>query len=356
MTSRERVMMTMDHQEPDRVPLFYRDVPEVEKRILEDLNLKTRDEMLEFFGIDFRWVSPKYIGPALFDEETGYKKNIFGVEYHFKQAGHGGHWEPVSFPLETVFVPEVLNDYPWPSVDWYDFSVLDKQFDQYQGYAIMTAPGIDTSPGVLTVIQDLVGMERAMMDMLLNPDFYHALIDKIMCFNSSFIEKLYAIAGNRIDFYRIGEDYGSQRGLLIGIDQWKEFIQPTLLEMSKVPKSHKSYYYQHTCGGVAELIPYLIESGVDVLDPLQITAKGMDPVELKKKYGMQLCFSGGIDEQNILPHGSPEQVKNEVFRMLDIMAKDGGYFVGPTHNFQADIPTRNIVAMYDAAREWRYNH
>jgi len=354
MTPKERVYTAMRHRMPDRVPLFYRDVPSVEERLLKDLNLGTRDELLEFLEIDFRWVKPEYIGPSLENENTGLRKNIFGVKYKYVPAGHGGHWEPVAFPLENISDPQALHDYPWPTTDWFDFSILEGQLTKYRDYAIMTAPGVDSSPGVLTVIQDLIGMERAMADMLINPDFYHALIDHIMEFNIAYIDKMYDVAGNRIDFFRIGEDYGSQQGLLFGMEQWKEFIQPTLLKMSEIPKKHHSYYYQHTCGGVAQLIPLLIESGVDVLDPVQITAKGMDPQELKTRYGDRLCFSGGIDEQKVLPNGTPEQVREEVIRVLSIMGKDGGYFVGPTHNFQADIPTENIVAMYNAAREWKY--
>ena len=354
MTHKERVYTSMRHRMPDRVPLFYRDVPDVEERLLKDLKLETRDELLEFLGIDFRWVRPEYIGPSLKNKDTGRCKNIFGVEYKYVPAGHGGHWEPVSFPLQNVSNPEALEDYSWPSTDWFDFSVLEGQLTKYGDHAIMTAPGVDSSPGVLTVIQDLIGMERAMADMLINPDFYHALIEHIMEFNLAYIKKMYDVAGNRIDFFRIGEDYGSQQGLLFGMEQWKEFIQPTLLKMSEIPKKNHSYYYQHTCGGVAALIPLLIESGVDVLDPVQITAKGMDPRELKDRYGDKLCFSGGIDEQQVLPNGTPEQVRDEVIRILNIMGKDGGYFVAPTHNFQADIPTENILAMYAAAREWNY--
>lgn len=354
MTPKERVYTAMRHRRPDRVPLFYRDVPAVEKRLLKDLKLDTRDELLEFLEIDFRWIRPEYIGPSLEDNKTGLRKNIFSVEYKYVPAGHGGHWEPVAFPLQNISDPGALDDYPWPTPDWFDFSTIEGDLKNYRDYAIMTAPYIDSSPGVLTVIQDLIGMERAMMDMLMNPDFYHALTSHIMEFYLSYIEKLYEVAGNRIDFFRIGEDYGSQQGLLFGIEQWKEFIQPSLMKMSEIPKKHQSIIYLHTCGGVADLIPLLIESGVDVLDPVQITARGMDPHELKTRYGSKLCFSGGIDEQLVLPNGTPEEVRDEVIRILNIMGKDGGYFVGPTHNFQADIPTENIVAMYQAAREWKY--
>ncbi len=353
MTPRERVLLAVRHREPDRVPLFYRDVPEVDARLRRDLGLKTRDELLEWLQIDFRWVEPVYVGPPLLDQATGHRRNIWGVEYAWAEAGHGGYWDPVRFPLEQIEDPAALDEYPWPKLEWFDFQAVAAQLDRYRDYAIMTAPGV-ASPGVLSTMQDLLGMERTLTDMLINPEFLHALSARILAFNLEFIERLYAVAGNRIDFFRIGDDYGTQRGLLFGRAQWHEFMRPTLAAMSGIAKRHGSYYYQHTCGAVRELIPELIEVGVDVLDTLQVKAAGMIPAELKAEFGNRLCFSGGIDEQELLPRGTTEQVAQAVRELIGTMAPGGGFFLGSTHNFQADIPTENIVAMYQAAHECRW--
>jgi uroporphyrinogen decarboxylase len=352
MTSRERVLQAAQHRETDRVPLFYRDVPEVDARLRRDLGLQSRDELLEWLEVDFRWVEPVYVGPKLKDEATGRRRNIWGVEYHWLEVGHGGHWEPVRFPLEQIDNPAALADYPWPKIEWFDFAAVEAQLERYRDYAIMTAPGV-TSPGVLTTMQDLLGMERTLIDMLGNPDFFHAVADRVLAFNLEFIERLYGVAGNRIDFFRIGDDYGTQRGLLFGKPQWREFMRPTLAVMSRIAKRHGSRYYHHSCGGVRDLIPDLMEVGVDVLDPLQVKAAGMVPVALKAEYGEHLSFSGGVDEQELLPRGTPDQVARAVRDLIDVMAPGGGFFLGSTHNFQADIPTENIVAMYQSAREYR---
>ncbi len=351
MTPRERVLRAVQHQEPDRVPLFYRDVPDVDARLRRDLGLESRDELLELLRVDFRWVEPAYVGPSLEDETTGRRRDIWGVEYAWIEAGHGGQWEPVAFPLADVEDPAALDDYPWPKLEWFDFDAVDAQLQRYRDYAIMTAPGV-ASPGVMATIQFLLGMERTLTDMLINPAFFHALAEQILAFNLEFIERLYDVAGERIDFFRIGEDYGTQRGLLFGKPQWHEFIRPTLVAMSRIAKRHGSYYYQHCCGAVRALIPELIEVGVDVLDPLQVKAAGMVPAELKAEFGGRLCFSGGVDEQELLPRGTPGQVAGAVRELIDVMAPGGGFFLGPTHNFQADIPTENILAMYKAAREY----
>ena len=345
-------MAAMRGEESDRVPLFYRDVPEVEERLRRDLGVADRDALLELLDIDFRWVEPAYIGPPLENSARGTRRDIWGVEYRWVAAGHGGQWEPLEFPLAETEDPAALEEYPWPEVGWFDFAAVDMQLERYRDYAVMTAPGV-ASPGVLNTIQSLVGMERAMTDMLVNPDFFQALSERILSFNLEFIRRLYDVAGGRIDFFRIGEDYGTQRGLLFSRDLWRRFIRPALAAMSAVPKRSGSFYYQHTCGGVRELIPDLIDAGVDVLDPLQVTAAGMVPAELKAEFGGRLCFSGGVDEQRLLPNGTPAEVEQGVRDLLEIMTPGGKFFLGPTHNLQADIPTENVLAMYRAAKYYK---
>ena len=353
MTPKVRVLAAVRHEEPDRVPLFYRDVPEIEARLTRDLGLKDREALLRHFGIDFRWVEPRYCGPPRQNDETGHTQDIWGVEYKYVTAGDGGYWEPVAFPLSAVQDPAALEDYCWPRVDWFDFSGLDAQLEQYREFAVMTAPG-NASASVLTIIQNLLGMERALMDMLLNPELFQRLIDKILEFYLAFLERFFTEARGRVDFLRIGDDFGSQQGLLFSRGLWRQFMQPALLALSAVAKRHGALYYHHSCGAIRELIPLLIETGADALDPLQVKANGMDPAKLKAEFGRQICFSGGVDEQELLSRGTPKEVRKGVRSLLEIMAPGGGFFVGPTHNFQCDIPTENIVALYQVAQDWKY--
>ena len=345
--------MAVRHQEPDRVPLFYRDIPEVDARLQKDLGLNSREELYRYFDIDFRWVAPKYVGPALENPEAGTLRDIWGVEFKYVPASYGGYWEPVAAPLQGQTDPAVLDDYPWPQLDWFDFSEMDAQLDAYQDYAIMTAPG-SASPGTLATIQWLLGMEGALSEMLLHPEFYQALIDHIVKFDLAFLRRIADVAGERIDFYRVGDDFGTQQSLLVSPQVYRRFFQPFMKAVGELARQHGGYYYHHTCGAIRRLIPAFIETGIDVLDPLQVGAAGMVPAELKAEFGDRICFSGGVDEQYLLPNGTPAEVREAVFRLLDDMAPGGGFFIGPTHNLQADIPTGNIVAMYAAAREWTY--
>ena len=352
MTPKERVYKALNHEIPDRVPLMYRDVPEVRKRLKEDLDLHTDDDLFEYFDIDFRWVAPKYTGPELEDPETGYKKDYYGVQYKYtKFSETAGHWNVVDPPLKDVHDPAVLEDYPWPALDCWDFSEMEETCKTYEQYAIMTAPGILSSPGLLqSVIQPLIGVERSLTDMYVNPEFLEALIEKILEFQCKYIEKMMSSANGRIDFFRIGDDFGTQQGLLISPEMFRRFFLPGFKKMADIAKKYGAHYYQHSCGSVRELIPAFLEAGVEVLDPVQVGAKGMDPAELKAEFGESLCFSGGVDEQQLLREDTPEQVAEGVKKLIETMDYGKGFFIGPTHNFQDDIPTENIVAMYEAAK------
>ncbi len=305
--------------------------------------------MLRFLEIDFRWVAPRYVGPSLEGPGPDRRRDVWGIEYRYVRAEHGGNWEQVTWPLARMERISDLADHPWPRVEWFDFSTLEGQFREYAGYATMTGPGV-ASPNVMQMTHYLCGMERGMTDMVLNPGFYAAVLERVLEFTRAYQERLFAAARGRLDFYRIGDDYGTQRGLLVGPDAWRRFVRPWLERFTELPRRHGARYYHHSCGAVRALIPDLIAAGVEVLDPLQVKAEGMNPAELKAEFGRRLTFSGGVDEQELLPRGSVEEVRRGVRNLIEVMAPGGGFFLGPTHNFQPDIPTENIVAMYEEAR------
>ncbi|MGL1890041.1 MAG: hypothetical protein OCD02_00370 [Spirochaetaceae bacterium] len=353
ITSKTRVMDTLNHKETDRTPLMYRDVPEVRQRLKKDLNVTTDDELYKLFGIDFRWVAPEYIGPELNISETE-KIDHWGIEWQYtKFSDSAGYWNEKSFPMEKIDTVIGAASWPIPDIKSWNYSNLSRDCDLYKDYAIMTAPGF-SSPGILQFpIQSLLGTEKSLMDLYINPEFYKALISRVLEFQIPFIDKMMESADGKIDLFRLGDDFGTQEGLLMGLDQWKEFFQPALKKMADKAKCYGAKYYQHSCGAIRELIPSFIETGVDVIDPVQVKANGMIPKELKKEFGNKICFSGGVDEQDLLPHGSEKDVREAVWKLLDDMSGNGGFILGPTHNFQDDIPTKNIVAMYEAVHNWK---
>ncbi len=342
----------MRHESSDRVPFFYRDVPEVRSRLLRELNLANDEALLEYLNIDFRWVEPVYVGPGLRDDDRGIIRDIWGTEFRYVPfSDTGGYWEEVTHPLSEVKDAGQLDDYPWPNLEWFDFTSLPSQVRQYDSYAIMTAPG-DASPSVLQFIQRLVGLERSWTMMAIEPELFDAFVEKILGFVIPFIDRMLSSAGGGIDFLRIGDDFGSQNGMIFSPQMWRERLMSAFARINEVVKSHGGYYYHHSCGGIRAIIDDLIDTGVDVLDPVQVKANGMAPDELNADFGDRIVFSGGVDEQELLPNGSAEEIRKGVWELLDAMAVSGGFFIGPTHNFQDDIPTENILVMYEAAKQW----
>ncbi len=352
MNHKERVLKALNKDVPDRVPFFYWDVPEFGEKMMSYLGFTNRDQLLEHLDVDFRWVEPKYTGPQLVDDDKKKKKDIWGVGYSRIKTGKFEYWQADHFPLEGIVDITALDDYPWPTKDLFDFNSLEKQLTLYKDYAIMTAPGY-SSPGLFRIIQRLIGRESFMEVMMSHPKFFRALCDKIIAFYKEFIDDFFDVADGRIDFIRVADDFGSQTGLTIGIDHWDNYIRPSIDAFTEKPKKMGAHFYMHSCGGVRKLLPNFISAGAEVLDPIQTRASGMSPEGLKKDFGQLITFCGAMDEELLLRKGTPQQVKDGVKELLDVMAPGGRFILGPSHKIKVETPVENVLAMYDAAREWR---
>ena len=216
----------------------------------------------------------------------------------------------------------------------------------------MTAPGY-SSPGLFRIIQRLIGRESFMDVMMSHPRFFRVLCDKVIEFYTAFIDEFFEVGAGRIDFVRVADDFGSQTGLTIGQDHWDKYIRPSIDAFTRKPKEMGAHFYMHSCGGVRKLLPNFISAGAEVLDPIQTRAAGMDPEGLKKDYGKLITFCGAMDEELLLRNGTPEQVKQGVKDLLDVMAPGGRFILGPSHKIKVETPVENVIAMYEAAREWK---
>lgn len=353
MNHKERVFAALNHEQPDRVPFFYWGVPEFTSKMMNHLGFSDRDQMLEYLDVDFRWVEPAYTGPELVDGNGEIKKDIWGVEYALVGRGDLKYWDVKSCPLEGVNDPAVLSDYPWPTIDLFDFSVLDQQVEKYRDYAIITAPGY-SSPGLFRVIQRLIGRDNFLDVMMYHPRFFKGLVEKVSEFYNAYIEAFFAVAGNRVDFIRIADDFGVHSGLIISPETWNEVVRPVFEAYYEIPKKLGVRFYMHSCGGVRKLLPEFISVGAHVLDPIQTRAAGMSPDGLKKDFGSMITFCGALDEELLLRKATPARVKEGVKELLDVMAPGGGFILGPSHKLKVETPVENVVAMYEAAREWKY--
>lgn len=353
MNHKERVLKALHSEFPDRVPFFYWDTPEFGEKMMKHLGFSNRDQLLEYLDVDFRWVEPKYIGTQLISEDRKRKRDIWGVGYTRIEEGNNAYWLADSHPFEGITDPTYLEDYSWPSSDLFDFSSLDQQLTKYQDYAIMTAPGY-SSPGLFRIVKRLIGEQTFTEVMMDYPKFFKALCLKVVEFYTDFMQHFFEVAGDRVDFIRIADDFGTKDGVTISSDQWDLYVRPAIDAFTEEAKNNSAHFYMHSCGGVRKLLPQFISAGAEVLDPIQTTAIGMSADGLKKDFGKIITFCGAMDEELLLKQGAPNMVKEGVTRLLDTMAPGGRFILGPSYKITEDTPVENVLAMYEAARAWTY--
>ena len=196
----------------------------------------------------------------------------------------------------------------------------------------------------------LMGFEKMLYELAVNPEMVEAVFDKLLKYYLAQTTKMLDAADGMIDMIYTSDDLASQESLLISPAMFRKYLKDRWTEFNSTLKkrfgSHTKIHF-HSCGAVADLVPDLIDTGIDILNPIQPGAKGMDPEVLKRKYGDKLSFSGGFDIQNVLPHGTPEEVRAEAVRLARILGKDGGYIASAAHAVQADTPVENVLAMVD---------
>jgi uroporphyrinogen decarboxylase len=191
----------------------------------------------------------------------------------------------------------------------------------------------------------LRGMERFLMDLVLYPDFAEALLDAIVNYDMVLIERALALP---IDAVHLGDDWGQQRGLIMGPLHWRRYIKPRLTRMVSRVKRGGRRVSIHSCGDISAILPDLVEIGVDLINPFQPDV--MDVYTVKAMYGNRLGFWGGLSVQHLLPHGAPEQVRAEVRRLIQEVGHGGGYILAPSHDIPADIPVENMIAAIEEAQ------
>jgi uroporphyrinogen decarboxylase len=289
------------------------------------------------------WVQKKEDG--IYYDELGIGRKFTGL-----------YWETVYYPLANIESCEELKEYPWPNltngkrVDGIRKQALEKM---NQGKAIPVMGSWGGSTGIFELSWYMRGLENFLIDMMTDIPFAEALLDIQLAMHKSRWKMILEEVGDLSDMVCIGDDMATQATLLVSPEKYRSLIKPRQKDMIDfIRKYTKAKIYYHSCGAITPLIEDLLDIGVDILDPVQPLA--MDTRYLKDKYGRQLTFYGGVDVQHVLPFGTPEEVRDEVFKRFDEMGKDGGLILGPSHWLQVDVPWENIHAMYEAIHECRY--
>ena len=199
----------------------------------------------------------------------------------------------------------------------------------------------------------LCGFARLLEGLLTEPDFAHALFQKITGIIGPSLERYLDLVGPYIEVVKMGDDLGGQENALMSPAVYRRMIKPYHQELFQLIKQRsQAHVFLHTCGSILKLLPDLLDAGVEILNPVQVSAQNMDTHHLKSEFGERLSFWGAIDTQHILPKGTVDEVKEEVQKRISDLAPNGGYIVAPVHNVQADVPAENVIAMYRSAREF----
>ena len=346
MTSRERLLLALDHKTPDRVPMDFWMTPEVEAELMRQAGAEDPFAMRVEAGHDLLMTSVGLVSSFYMSQEREYI-DPWGIRFARTpySNGAGSYTEIVGHPLAGD--DALLASYRPPDPEQPEQYALASSLIETYGKTHCIAVGVHCS--AFEGPWYLRGMERFLQDMLINKDYAHELIDRVAGF--------YLVAGLTVarmgcDILLAGDDVGTQDRMLISPALWREFVKPRYARLFGAYKRAKPdlKIAVHICGFIEPIIDDLIEVGVDILNPVQPLA--MDPGRLKKRFGDHLAFWGAVDDQKVMPLGSPEEVEAEVKLRLGQLAPGGGYILCPSHNVQPTTPLENIRAFYRAAERY----
>jgi uroporphyrinogen decarboxylase len=347
MNSRERVLTALAHQQPDRTPVNYLGTPEVDESLKAYFKTDDWDNVLERLGVDLRVLDAPYIGPELKTYSDGRFQNYWGQIRKPIRNQAGTYFESVEFPYAAFKTLQDVKAFRWPKTEWFDYSQIESQCDTYRDYAIVFG-----SPGNMDLINGTAygrGVEQLMYDLALDDPIALACMEKrFQCCYQRSQEALKAAHG-KIDILWIGDDYGTQNGLLLHPKKWRQLFYPRLKAMCDLGHQYNAKVMLHSCGSTRAIWPDLIEAGVDIYDTVQPEAVDMQPEQLKDEFGDKICFHGTVSTQRTLPFGTTHDVIQEVRNRIGTVGKNGGFILAPAHNIQPDTSLQNILAMYSVA-------
>lgn len=366
MTPRERVLRALNDREPDRVPIdiggsFATGINVAAYEALkEHLGVQTEtvvasrrsqiaeveEEIRQRLGIDTYPLLPRAPEGAEVIYPDGSYRDEWGV---VRRKPEGGHYYVVEGPLADEISLADLDYFPWPDPDdpGYLRGLAEEAREVRRGtdYALILSLPV----GFIHQSQFMRGYEAWLMDLVLRPSLAEAIMDHVLERHLSIIGRMLGAVGDNIDVVLYADDVGFQDQTMVSPELYRKFLKPRQARLFEFVKKHsEAKILYHTCGAVYPLIGDFIDIGLDILNPIQTTARGMDIQRLKEEFGQDLCFWGGIDIQQLLPHGSPVEVAATTRATIACLGAGGGYVLSAANNIQADVPPQNILAMVEA--------
>jgi uroporphyrinogen decarboxylase len=342
MTGRERVLAAIGHERTDRAPANYGAHQEVSDALAAKLGVPDQEGLLQALGVDIRHIPAEYYLPEAPADGEGWLTNMWGVRRRL--VGRDPDRYETVYPFDEDTTIDEVHAHPWPDPAKLDYSGVKAACAAvHDTYATVGAPW---SPFYHEVWW-IVGQESFFIWMSTKPEVLSAIIRHVVGYEIEATRRFLEAADGLIDITYVGNDYGSQRGLAVSPAMWNAFIRAEQKRYFDLSHDFGCRVMFHSCGSVRDLVGTLIEDGVDVLDPVQVQAAGMDLGGLCRDFGGRLCFHGGVDTQGTLPFVSSHEVREHVRGHLDLFRDSGGYILTGSQLYIGDIPLDNILAIYE---------
>ena len=370
MNSRERVIMALNHKEPDQIPFDLASTPVsgissvAYNNLMEYRGIKEDNTLFDIVqqiinpseafllenGVDTRAVranaGKNYHMVHGEDGEYKFFHDEWGIKWRMPKAG-GFYYDMASHPLEDAVTDADVDAYD-KFIDITDdarFAGMKEKAEQIYnaGYAVVVN---SPSAGMFELLTWLMGYESSLTSLALEEGAATRLLDKMLEIKMAYWSRVLDEFGDKVTVCQEADDLGTQISLLISPSMYREYVKPRHKELfDMIHRKSNAKVFIHSCGSIREILPDFIESGVDIINPVQFNATNMDATDLKREFGRDLVFwGGGVDTQYALPKGTPKDVEDNVKRMMDILRKDGGFVFNSVHNIQADVPPANLEA------------
>ena len=340
MTGRERLGRALRREPLDRPPTDFWAEEVAKERLYRYLGHRDLERFLDDMQVDIREVNA--IAPKEVSLGNGVFQNHWGERYVYRQLEYGQMRDDMPGALSEAENIEDFIRFNWPVNDAFDYGHVAEECRAIRDKGCAVRYGSADIWQRPTLVR---GMENAMMDMVLNPEWTHWMSRYFTDFYLEDYRRAWEASGGRIDLFVVYSDVGAQRGPLISGDMFREFVYPYLKEMADLAHGFGAGLLFHSCGDISSFIPDMIKAGVDVLDPIQPVTDNMLPENLAG-FKNDICFHGGMDVQGLLLRATPDEIKAAARRYFEALGP--GYILGPTHFFQPDIPPENMIAVYRA--------
>jgi len=364
-TARDRVLKTISHIQPEITPVNLSNIYGLD-RWLAHFGAKDGLDLRYRLDLDVEYARPVYTGRYSYQALDIWGTplgNVYGADGAGYSEARGG------YPLADARTVADIDRFDWPNPDDFDYEVATRVL---RSVPAGKARRIDLKYGIaeegkshehcqsggswlplICALFNLFGFERTLMNLSLEPLLMEAAIRRIEEFTLEFARCSLEATRGEVDLLFYGDDFSTQRGLLISPEHWRRFLKPTYQRVFALGRSFGVKNWFHSCGQFIPVLGDLVDVGMDVWETVQVHLKGNDPRMLKREYGKHLTFFGAISTQTTLPHGTQAEVRAEVRERIRVLGEGGGYVCGADHGIMPDVPIENVKAMLDEARRFR---